>query len=122
MKVEVWTKPDLKDYWGILPAGTKRTAGWIRRIRNAPTRTYLVKIYGAEFVVGQGPFRGKKTPTQSFSSLKEAKQFVHEHFETVSGDQERRYRGLRVRKGTSCAQPGTSCAQKGTSCAQSQEA
>lgn len=59
MKVEVWTKPDLKDYWGILPAGTKRTAGWIRRIRNAPTRTYLVKIYGAEFVVGQGPFRGK---------------------------------------------------------------
>ena len=112
MKVEIWTKAELKDYWGLLPAGTKRTAGWIRRIRNAPTRTYLVKIYGAEFVVGQGPFRGKKTPTKSFPSLKEAKQFVHEHFEPVSGDQERRYRGLRVRKGTSCDQKGTSCDQK----------
>ena len=112
MKVEVWTKPDLKDYWGILPSGTQRTAGGIRRLRNAPTRTYLVKIYGAEFVVGQGPFRGKKTPTQSFSSLKEATQFVHEHFETVSGAQERRYRGLRVRKGTSCDQKGTSYDQK----------
>ena len=112
MKVEIWTKPDLKDYWGILPTGTQKTAGWIRRIQNAPTRTYLVKVYGAEFVVSHGPFRGKKPPTQSFPSLKEAKQFVHEHFETVSSDQERRYRGLRVRKGTSCDQKGPSCDQK----------
>tara|TARA_R100001224_G_C3940197_1_gene122012 strand:- start:220 stop:582 length:363 start_codon:yes stop_codon:yes gene_type:complete len=114
MEVEIWTKPDLKDYWGILPVGTKRTAGWIRRQRNAPTRTYLMKIYGAQFV-SEGILRGAITDCKAFSSLKDAKKFIHEYFETVSGDQERKYRGLRVRRGTSCDQKGTSCDQKGGS-------
>ena len=99
MKVEIWTKADLKDYWGILPAGTKRTAGWIRRQRNAPTRTYLMKIYGAQFV-SEGVGRGAITDCKAFSSLKDAKEFIHEYFETLSSEDEWMYLGRRKKEST----------------------
>jgi|TARA_A100001391_G_scaffold165326_1_gene125197 hypothetical protein len=97
MEVEIWTKPDLKDWWGIRPAGnhskTRRT-GWIRRQQNAPTPTYLMKIYNAQFV-SEGIVRGAITDCKAFSSLKEAKEFIYEYFENLSSEDEWKYLGRR---------------------------
>ncbi len=97
MDVEIWTKPALKDWWGICPAGnhskTRRT-GWIRRQQNAPTPTYLMKIYGAQFV-SEGIVRGAITDYKASSSLKEAKEFIYEYFENLSSEEEWKYLGRR---------------------------
>ena len=97
MDVEIWTKPELKDWWGIRPAGnhrrTRRT-GWIRRQQNAPTPTYLMKIYGAQFV-SEGVVRGAITDCKAYSSLKEAKEFIYEYFENLSSEDEWKYLGRR---------------------------
>jgi len=97
MDVEIWTKPDLKDWWGICPAENRSKTirtGWIRRQRNAPTPTYLMKIYGAQFV-SEGVLRGAITDCKAFSSLKDAKKFIHEYFETLSSEDEWKYLGRR---------------------------
>ena len=80
MTVQIWTKPDLKHWWAILPTeGRKKPLGTIRRQMNAPGKPYLVKIYGAQFETCIGRFRCK-TDCQSFPTIGEARAFVQEYF------------------------------------------
>lgn len=81
MDVKIWTKPDLKHWWAILPTdGRKKPLGTIRRQMSAPGKPYLLKIYGAQFETSIGRFRCK-TDCQSFESIHEAKRFAKNYFE-----------------------------------------
>jgi len=80
MEVQIWTKPELKNWWGIFPADQRRKAiGWIRRETNVPGKPYMVKIYGAEFD-SQGILPGTKTDCRVFSTINKAKAFVKDYF------------------------------------------
>ena len=85
MEVQIWTKPELRDWWGIYPAECDpevvrmKAIGWIRRKTNVPGKPYMVKIYGAEFD-SQGMLPGAKTDCRVFSTINKAKLFVANHF------------------------------------------
>lgn len=81
MSVEIWTKPDLKDYWSILPTeGRRKPLGWVRRQTNVPGKPYMVKIYGARFEA-QGSIKGVETDCRIFEKFSDAVSFIHNHFE-----------------------------------------
>ena len=81
MEVHIWTKPDLKNWWGIYATKERGKAiGWIRRQTNGPGKPYMVKIYGAQFE-SSGIFKGSKTDVQVFPTITDAKVFVVNYFE-----------------------------------------
>ena len=78
MEVHIWTKPDLKNWWGIYATKERGKAiGWIRR---RSSDCYMVKIYGAE-LESEGIFKGSKTNVRVFRTITDAKVFVVNYFE-----------------------------------------